>query len=249
MTQFTVAKTFVPLSDCGSHTHGGWEIILNLSGRGENVFDERTSPFYPGLITCVPPRMAHAKICRGTFKDIYITTNQKNLFPGSAVITTTDDEFKSIEKIMEMIHYAYFRDNGLVSAGTAELCAALVQLIKERTRQPPVNPYAERIRRVIIQRFSDPELSITSAMEGLPYSVDYLRRLFMREFGVTPQQYLIQLRMERARQILRQPGLSVTEAALSCGFYDARYFSRLFRREVGVTPSEYARHPSSFLST
>nr|WP_283244887.1 helix-turn-helix transcriptional regulator [Gehongia tenuis] len=86
-------------------------------------------------------------------------------------------------------------------------------------------------------------------MEGLPYSVDYLRRLFTREFGVTPQQYLIQLRMERARQILKQPGLSVTEAALSCGFYDARYFSRLFRRETGQTPSEYARHPSSFLST
>lgn len=53
--------------------------------------------------------------------------------------------------------------------------------------------------------------------------------------------FIIQTRMQVARSLLREYGVSVREAALSCGFSDEHYFIRRFRREEGVTPGAYRR--------
>lgn len=247
---FGVGKTYVPLNKSGMHTHPGWEIILNQSGEGNYFFAQGSLPFSSGTIVCVPPKTGHAKIARDTFEDIFLTTADTRLFEGNEVLATSDDEFKSIGKVMELIHYAYFRDEQKISAAAAGLFDALVEMIRERASGPEGNPYAQRIRRRIIQRFTDPEFTAADAFRDLPYCTDYLRRLFREEYGITPQDYLIHLRMEKARRMLtEQKHVPVSEVALSCGFYDARYFSRLFRRTAGCAPKEYSANGSSVLST
>ena len=68
-----------------------------------------------------------------------------------------------------------------------------------------------------------------------------LERRFRGEFGITPTEYLLNARIRKASQILRDPAgeARITEIAGTCGFDDGNYFSRCFRKVTGRTPREY----------
>ncbi len=65
-----------------------------------------------------------------------------------------------------------------------------------------------------------------------------LERLFKRYLNTTPKKYLISLRLGRARQLLQETELSVTEVTMACGFENPSHFSRLYRQAYGVSPRE-----------
>ena len=69
----------------------------------------------------------------------------------------------------------------------------------------------------------------------------YLCRLFRRHLGVTPWRYLERLRLQVARYLLQETGLSVADVAFLAGFNDLRNFQRLFQRAYGKTPSAVRR--------
>lgn len=65
--------------------------------------------------------------------------------------------------------------------------------------------------------------------------------IFKQSLGITPYKYVIQQRIERAKQLLKQNKLPLKEVALRCGFYDQSAFSRTFKRFVDLTPKDYRR--------
>jgi signal transduction histidine kinase/DNA-binding LacI/PurR family transcriptional regulator/AraC-like DNA-binding protein/response regulator of citrate/malate metabolism len=69
----------------------------------------------------------------------------------------------------------------------------------------------------------------------------YLTRCFRQEMGITPMIYLNRYRVKRAKILLKQGKLSITEVAMAVGFSDSSYFNRVFRQEVGVAPGAYQR--------
>ncbi|MBR4545659.1 MAG: helix-turn-helix transcriptional regulator [Oscillibacter sp.] len=80
-------------------------------------------------------------------------------------------------------------------------------------------------------------------MRGLPFSYDYLRKLFKKEIGVTPHRYLNDLRLQVAAQYLagnQQGGLNVAEISRLCGFREPLYFSRMFKKKYGMSPTAYS---------
>ena len=70
------------------------------------------------------------------------------------------------------------------------------------------------------------------------YSVFYFSRLFHRLTGRKPTEYLRQLRLQKALELL-DGGLSVSETAMRCGFNSPNYFCKNFREEYGRAPSAY----------
>lgn len=69
----------------------------------------------------------------------------------------------------------------------------------------------------------------------------YLRRLFHTVHGVSPIQYVNDLKIERARELIASGFYSMTEIAVLSGFNDYAYFSREFKKKVGTSPTEYAQ--------
>ncbi len=67
----------------------------------------------------------------------------------------------------------------------------------------------------------------------------YFRRLFLAKYGVSPKEYLINLRIRYAKQLLSSGEFSVSRVAELCGYPEPCHFSREFSRIVGVAPSEY----------
>ena len=72
---------------------------------------------------------------------------------------------------------------------------------------------------------------------GVGYSS--FRTSFTRHTGLGPHQYLLELRLLRARNLLEEAEFSVKEIAVQTGFADEHYFSRLFRQKLKLTPSQW----------
>jgi len=71
----------------------------------------------------------------------------------------------------------------------------------------------------------------------------YLSSLFKNAYGVPLQTFLLQYRMRRARELLRNPSLSVSDVARSVGYPDPFLFSKMFKRVCGVSPTAYREQP------
>jgi AraC family transcriptional regulator len=65
--------------------------------------------------------------------------------------------------------------------------------------------------------------------------------LFKRALGVSPSRYHINLRLNLARQLLRETKMSIVDVALEVGYASPSHFAQLFRRENGLSPSKYRR--------
>lgn len=72
-------------------------------------------------------------------------------------------------------------------------------------------------------------------------SVSGFNRTFKREIGETPMEYLIALRLEQAKKLLRRKEVPITEIALRCGFNSSAHFSASFRKYYEVTPTQYRK--------
>ena len=89
--------------------------------------------------------------------------------------------------------------------------------------------------------FTDPSLSNTILAEKAAVSEVYFRRVFKSQYGTSPKQYIQDLRIRNAENLLRNEYLSITSIAEMSGFSSVYHFSRSFKKETGYTPSEYIK--------
>ena len=82
--------------------------------------------------------------------------------------------------------------------------------------------------------------SVASMAEACACSVSTVKALCREFCGAGPNDYLISLRIERARELIREGNLNFTEIARETGFGSLHYFSRIFRARTGQTPTQYA---------
>ena len=138
-------------------------------------------------------------------------------------------------------------NNRFYAESAATFLAA--HLVKHYATSKPVFPeYTEglspyKLRRVIdyIQAHLAEDLSLETIATEIDMSRYYFCRLFKKSTGITPYQYLIKCRIERAKLLLLQEKLSIGDVALSVGFANQSNFTKHFKRLVGVTPKKFAQ--------
>jgi AraC family transcriptional regulator len=79
------------------------------------------------------------------------------------------------------------------------------------------------------------------------YSKSQFLRMFRASMGCSLHQWLIQLRIERAKQMLRRGSIPLIEIAAACGFSSHAHLSKGFRKAVGVAPNQNRRVPDPFM--
>ncbi|MUG96592.1 helix-turn-helix domain-containing protein [Scytonema sp. UIC 10036] len=83
------------------------------------------------------------------------------------------------------------------------------------------------------------DIKLADLAQLLGISQFHFSHLFKRSLGIAPYQYLLQQRVERAKQLLKQTDQSIVDIALECGFNSHSHLSKQFRQLTGMTPKAY----------
>jgi AraC family carnitine catabolism transcriptional activator len=91
--------------------------------------------------------------------------------------------------------------------------------------------------RLMQQHIEDP-LPIDDLAQMVAVTRRQLERLFSTHLGMPPTRFYLGLRLDRARELLQQTGMMVTEVVVACGFGSSSYFSRAYRAKFGRVPKD-----------
>ena len=91
----------------------------------------------------------------------------------------------------------------------------------------------------IDNNFSDPELHMNAVASKFNLSPGHFSTVFSQEVGETFRDYLNNLRIDRAKELLRTTNLKCSEIGYQCGYNDSHYFSTVFKRKTGFSPQQF----------
>lgn len=107
--------------------------------------------------------------------------------------------------------------------------------------QSRLSPLVRRARDYIQDHYHNPQLTLEKLADVLQVSSTYLSRLMKRELGHSFIHVLVQVRIQKAVQLLKETELSILDIALQVGYDSQHYFSTAFKKMVGVSPNQYRR--------
>lgn len=236
------------------HTHKLWEFCINTQGEGTLQIGNNKFPFTEGTITIIPPGFPHSKISKAGFRDYFFHTDEfltpsNGSFPTDKPFLLMDDDVKTFENLIISTFNLYYQKKSGERRIVLSLFQNIIQLLAIRVSGNIYLPLSEQIKNQIIADFTNPEISLSSILQHFGYSENYVRQKFKAETGITPTEFLTDLRIEYAKELLQQKrilNLSVGQIAEMCGFYDEKYFSRIFRAKTRTSPRDFFLHNVSF---
>jgi AraC family transcriptional regulator len=121
----------------------------------------------------------------------------------------------------------------------------LLDCVSEARPETRVSALPPRILNRIRDRIEanlDTDLSLDSLAQESGYSRAHFLRMFRAATGVTPHQYVLDLRLRRAQDSLKKKGARIIDIAVSCGFSSQSHMTSVFRRRLEMTPGEFRRN-------
>ena len=226
------------------HTHDHWELVYCTGGTGAFRFSGgAVIPYQAGEVVVIPPNEVHANSSPDGFTNIHLTMAEPS-FPYKTAFKIVDDEEDNVKMAFSQAKYFYMGDiknADLVLAALGDLIVSYMIVCRSNSEfSDPV----EKIRSSIRRNYSRSDYALDEVMRDMPFHYDYLRKLFKKEVGVSPLEYLTNLRMKSAETLLTAMWTneySISDIAQMCGFDDALYFSRVFKKYYGCAPSAFAK--------
>jgi two-component system response regulator YesN len=100
-----------------------------------------------------------------------------------------------------------------------------------------------QVKQYLATHYGDPDLSLQEVARDINLSPSHFSMVFGQEAGTTFRSYLTEIRIGRAKELLRTTTLRPSEIAGQVGYSDPHYFSYVFRKRTGLTPTEFRTQP------
>ncbi|MBR4979130.1 MAG: helix-turn-helix domain-containing protein [Clostridia bacterium] len=150
---------------------------------------------------------------------------------------------KEFESALDMLINAYnsisaqkeMLENGYLSV----IIALLLENDSVEVESHVNNRLSSALNQIHIDAFSGVDFDEMAKMCYM--GRDRFNHVFKEAVGYSPNKYLIKIRIDRAKQLLYDEGLTVKETAEIVGYTDINYFSRLFKKETGISPKDYKK--------
>lgn len=95
------------------------------------------------------------------------------------------------------------------------------------------------IMEYVKNNYMNPELCLNKIAENVYITPNYMNTLFKRKFGKTVGQYITDVRIQKAKELVKDRKIKLSEVAEKVGYNDAGYFTKVFRKNVGISPKDY----------
>ena len=251
-------------NDDSYHKHDFVEMAFILSGEGRYRIEDRIYSVKEGDLLILNPGVRHQAIsCPDAeipateffvgFSDIRLAGEPENfmLVPeGEYMIHTTGDLRQKLFKICSTME----AENAVCRQGRyfmlkAYLMQMLLLVIREQCEPLEKakgcsfeSANKKYVVEQIVNYFEDhynEKISLDQIAENMYLSPFYISKIFKSETGATPIRHLINIRLEKAKELLESGYAgSIQEVAASVGYDDAYHFSKLFKKHYGITPSQ-----------
>ena len=166
------------------------------------------------------------------------------------LMTSTDDVYivrgldnqKYKERIFEIISLQgvstsrYFQANGILF----QIMAMLFDDINFQESNWGKSSVVDEVKFYLDINYAE-KIKLRDVAKSFGIHPNYLTRIFHEKYGISPKQYLISLKLKKARRLLTTTELSVSVISSSLGFDDQLAFSKIFKKEFAVSPSEYRK--------
>ena len=234
---------------CHKHCHSGFEIVYHPFGRGYSwTEDDGIVDFSPGSCFIYPPRQMHSQTMVETGSDVCISiwTDRQDEVAWASVFYLPEIREKRLVEDLQFLTVGHPYCNALHQKefdcrGTALLLGLLTEWQYHRLQdatQGKGHFYAEKGRRFIIENYRQ-IAAIDDVARHVGISGEYLRHVFKDVYGVNINDFIRQIRLTRAAELLVNSSLPLKSVAGNCGFANDRYFSKVFRESYGVTPGSF----------
>ncbi|MDY4670421.1 MAG: AraC family transcriptional regulator [Oliverpabstia sp.] len=250
------------------HCHDFIEIVIILKGKGHFLINGTDIPITEGNVLLLNPGTYHKSIplpshtlteCYLAFTDVEFINTPKNFFPlfhGQKILGKLPEKAKKeiFQLCSAMNQESQSRNTGRYFMLKAYLIQVLCLLLRfdqqeelsdehhmkgYEFKSPNKTYVVQQIMKYMESHYRE-KISLDQIAENMYLSPFYISKLFKSETGDTPINYLISLRMEKAKELLdRNPSLSIQEAAAQVGYEDAYHFSKLFKKYFGLSPMYY----------
>lgn len=238
-----------------NHTHPSYSFVIFFSEK-QNIIDVKVEvPSDYCLLTVMSPEICHEEEKSDAFnryiaifidKDfyhqeysLYNSNNPEKYFWNQYIIKKNILIF--IEKFMsEYEENSIGKENILYNLSTIithELIRSVLNFktvsdtsIKKSEVQIAIN--------YMNQNFGE-KITIETLAKLTNMSESNFNRIFKKETGLSPIEYLINIRIKKAKKFLRARNLTITEISMRCGFYSLSHFSSCFMKQLGMSPSDY----------
>lgn len=217
---------------------------MNIEGETQNFANYVPTAFSGDMIFVCAPGVVHSKVATSDyFRDTFVGLIDNSILPcdfKSGYFHDTDGSVIEILKVLHKINNSDIKEKSIILHSLGEaLCYIILGKIQQENK---FSACVEKLKSHIIENFSNPEFKVTDADEFSFYNKDYMRQVFKKETGMSPLEYLTDLRLNSAKKLLlteRTPEYKINEIALLCGFYDVGYFIRIFKKKFNVTPTAF----------
>jgi two-component system response regulator YesN len=123
-----------------------------------------------------------------------------------------------------------------------KLCEEMITMIVDK-KGKRTNRIITISKDFINENYSDKNLSLSSISEHVGFSTVYFSQLFHAETGVRLSEYINNVRIDRAKDLLKNTTQKIYEIAYATGYNNPKYFNFVFKKKTGVSPNDY-RHSS-----
>lgn len=244
------------------HYHEQLELYFLLSGECRYFIGNKIYPVSAGQLVLIPGSMIHKTTYNTKKRDRKIISFRKgftSLEPFAdlleitkpAIFDFSDETRDTIRQIYDKAEAEILRNDSLSPDMCKCLCFELFSVLTRDAHEISGSiqknneigrewELIEKITKFITENYSD-NITLSAAAESVSMSEGGLSKLFKRVTGLGFKEYLLTVRVLRAKELLKSTALSVSEIAFECGFNDSNYFSKIFGKYSDTTPLKYRK--------
>ena len=223
-----------------SRTSKNFEIAVPDSG-AQITSAGKTATVGTGSFAAIPPLTEYS--VKGNATIIVI---EKALLPFKEITKIADSRGELAKIAEQAVFYTQTEipKKDLVLSALGGLAVAFATSFAGEIEYSPVT---ETVRNEILNNLSNVTFSLEATIKKLPLNYDYVRKLFQKEVGATPLEFLIRQRMLLAKNLLQSgisnqySGYTMSQIAEACGYSEPLYFSRVFKKYHGISPTEFIK--------
>jgi len=224
------------------HKHSCIEIVYRINGESHTTVGDQTYNVSRGDMYFLPPDTIHYDYSEEGFSDLVIHIESSEF---TAPLFFHDNN-GCAEKLAFMISEIINKKEDNYQSIANSLAHALLQYANRFLYTKNYDWKVERLKNTIFENIENSDFDICAEIKNMGYNTDYMRRRFKAQTQKTPNNYLTELRIERAKQLLVMPTYdSIGVISAKCGFQDPFYFSSCFKKHTGLSPLQYRKQNMS----